>query len=118
MTRSTNNVATKARREKILKLAKGFRGRAKNCLRIAKERVEKSLTYSFRDRKNRKRDFKSLWIQRINASARKCGLSYSQFMHGLKKMNVVIDRRMLSDMAVREDKSFEELAHLVKSNIN
>jgi large subunit ribosomal protein L20 len=115
MTRSTNNVATKAKRKKILELAKGFRGRAKNCFSIAKERVEKALAYAFRDRKNRKRDFRALWIQRINAGARKYDLTYSQFINGLNKLNIVIDRKMLSEMAVREEKSFEELANLIKN---
>jgi large subunit ribosomal protein L20 len=116
MTRSTNNVATKARRKKILELAKGFSGRAKNCFRIAKERVEKALAYAFRDRKAKKRDFRALWIQRINAGVRKYGLTYSQFINGLKKLNIAIDRKMLSDMAVREEKSFEELVDFVKKN--
>jgi large subunit ribosomal protein L20 len=117
MTRSTNNVATKAKRKKILELAKGFRGRAKNCFSIAKERVEKALAYAFRDRKTRKRDFRALWIQRINAGTRKYDLTYSQFINGLNKLNITIDRKMLSDMAVREEKSFEELVKLVKNNI-
>jgi large subunit ribosomal protein L20 len=116
MTRATNNVATKAKREKILGRAKGFRGRAKNCLSIAKERVDKALAYAYRDRKNRKRDFRVLWIQRINAEVRKFGLTYSQFMNGLKILNIAIDRKMLSEMAIREENSFKEVVGLVSKN--
>lgn len=116
MTRSTNNVATRARRKKALKLTKGFRGRAKNCLTIAKERGERALQYAYRDRKNRKRDFRALWIQRINAGVRQFGMTYSNFMNGLTKLNIVIDRKMLSEMAINEPKSFEELVNNVKAN--
>lgn len=116
MTRSTNNVATKAKRKKILKITKGFRGRAKNCLTIAKERGERALQYAYRDRKTRKRDFRSLWIQRINAGVRQFGLTYGVFMNGLTKLNIVIDRKMLSEMAINEPKSFEELVNNVKAN--
>lgn len=116
MTRATNNVATAARRKKLLGLAKGFRGRSKNCFTIAKEKVQKALAYAYRDRKARKRDFRALWIQRINAGVRKYGLTYSQFMNGLYNMNVIIDRRMLADLATREEKSFEALVNMVKEN--
>ena len=109
MTRSTNNVATKNRRKKILKVTKGFRGRAKNCLTIAKERGEKALQYAYRDRKNRKRNFRSLWIQRINAAVRQYNITYSEFMNKLNKSHIVIDRKMLSEMAIREPNSFKEL---------
>jgi large subunit ribosomal protein L20 len=113
MTRATNNVAAKARKKKILGLAKGFRGRAKNCFRIAKERVEKALSYAYRDRKNRKREFRSLWIQRINAGVRKYDLTYSQFINKLKKLNVSLDRKTLADLAFRETKSFDGLVNFV-----
>ncbi|MBO4956938.1 MAG: 50S ribosomal protein L20 [Rickettsiales bacterium] len=116
MTRSTNNVAARARRKKVLKITKGFRGRAKNCLTIAKERGERALQYAYRDRKNRKRDFRALWIQRINAGVRQFGMTYSNFMNGLTKLNIVIDRKMLSEMAINEPKSFEELVNNVKAN--
>ena len=116
MTRSTKNVATRARRKKALKLTKGFRGRAKNCLTIAKERGERALQYAYRDRKNRKRDFRALWIQRINAGVRQFGMTYSNFINGLTKLNIVIDRKMLSEMAINEPKSFEELVNNVKAN--
>ena len=116
MTRATNNIASRAKRKKILDRAKGFRGRSKNCIRVAKERVDKALAYSYRDRKVRKRDFRNLWIERINASVRKYGFTYSEFMGALLKMNIVIDRKMLSEMAIREEKAFEELVNIVKNN--
>ena len=114
MTRSTNNVASRARRNKVLKLAKGFRGRSKNCYRIAKERVEKALQYAYRDRKVRKRDFRALWIQRINAAVRNYGLIYSEFMNMLSLKNIKIDRKMLSEMAIREPESFKNLVEFVR----
>lgn len=116
MTRSTNNVATKNRRKKILKVTKGFRGRAKNCLTIAKERGEKALQYAYRDRKNRKRNFRSLWIQRINAAVRQYNITYSEFMNKLNKSHIVIDRKMLSEMAIREPNSFKELIETILRN--
>lgn len=115
MTRSTNNVASRARRNKVLKLAKGFRGRSKNCYRIAIEKVEKSLQYAYRDRKVKKRDFRALWIQRINAAVRNYGLIYSDFMNLLKVKNIKIDRKMLSEMAIREPEAFENLVKFVKA---
>ena len=114
MTRAINNVAARARKKKILKLAKGFRGRAKNCYTIAIERVERALQYGYRDRRNKKRDFRALWIQRINAAVRQYGLIYSTFMDKLKAKNIVIDRKMLSEMAIREPKAFEKLVNEVK----
>lgn len=116
MSRSTNNVATKSRKKKILKITKGFRGRAKNCLTIARERGERALQYAYRDRRNKKRDFRSLWIQRINAAVREFGITYSKFINGLIKLNIVIDRKMLSEMAIREPKAFKELIENVKNN--
>lgn len=116
MTRSTNNVAAKARKKKVLSITKGFRGRAKNCLRIARERGEKALQYAYRDRRTRKRDFRSLWIQRINAGVRQYDLTYSSFINLLNKSHIVIDRKMLAEMAIREPKSFEELVKSVKTN--
>lgn len=116
MTRSLNNVATKARKKKVFSITKGFRGRAKNCLTIAKERGEKALQYAYRDRKNKKRDFRSLWIQRINAAVRQFDLTYATFVDLLNKSNIVIDRKMLSEMAIREPDSFEELVKNVKIN--
>ena len=115
MTRSTNNVASRARRNKILKLAKGFRGRSKNCYRIAREKVEKALQYAYRDRKVKKRDFRSLWIQRINAAVRSYGIIYSDFMNLLREKNIKIDRKMLSEMAIREPDSFANLVKFVRA---
>ncbi|MDR1499264.1 MAG: 50S ribosomal protein L20 [Rickettsiales bacterium] len=109
MTRSTNNVATRAKRKKILKITKGFRGRAKNCLTIARERGEKALQHAYRDRKDRKGNFRSLWIERINAAVREFGITYSRFVDLLTKSNVVIDRKMLSEMAIRKPDCFEKL---------
>ena len=114
MTRSINNVAARARKKKVLKLAKGFRGRSKNCFTIAIEKVEKALQYAYRDRRAKKRDFRAVWIQRINAAVRQYGLIYSEFMNKLKEKNIVIDRKMLSEMAIREPKSFENLVNFVK----
>ncbi|MBP9693024.1 MAG: 50S ribosomal protein L20 [Alphaproteobacteria bacterium] len=98
-----------ARHKKILKLAKGYRGRSKNCYRIALERVEKALQYAYRDRRNRKRDFRALWIQRINAGVREHGLTYSRFVNGLTKAGVEIDRKVLADLAVREPAAFKAI---------
>lgn len=114
MTRSTNRVASRNRRKRVLERAKGFRGRAKNCFSVALERVEKALHYATRDRHNRKRDFRALWIQRINAAVRQYGLIYSTFMSGLKKLNIQLDRKMLSEMAIREPKAFENLVNETK----
>ena len=114
MTRSTNRVASRNRRKRVLDRAKGFRGRAKNCFSVAIERVEKALHYATKDRHNRKRDFRALWIQRINAAVRQYGLIYSTFMNGLKKLNIQLDRKMLSEMAIREPKAFENLVNEAK----
>jgi large subunit ribosomal protein L20 len=117
MSRAKKGVAVvaKQRHKKILKLAKGFRGRANNCFTVAIEKVEKALQYAYRDRRNRKRDFRALWIQRINAGAREHGLVYSQLMGALKKMNVDLDRKVLADMAVRDVNAFAEIAKQAKS---
>src|SRR6058998_2952729 len=108
---------TKARRrhKKILKLAKGYVGGRRKQYRQARETVEKGLTYAYRDRRVRKREFRSLWIVRINAAARQNGLSYSQLMHGLAKAGVAIDRKILADLAVTDPKGFAALAQTAKS---
>jgi large subunit ribosomal protein L20 len=98
-----------ARHKKILKLAKGYRGRSKSCYRIALQRVEKALQYAYRDRRNRKRDFRGLWIQRINAGAREHGLTYSKFVNGLTKAGIEIDRKVLADLAVHEPAAFKTI---------
>ena len=100
---------THARHKKILKLAKGYRGRSKNCYRIALERVEKALQYAYRDRRTKKRDFRALWIQRINAATREHGMPYSRFINGLIKAGVEIDRKVLADLAVREPVAFKAI---------
>lgn len=98
-----------ARHKKILKLAKGYRGRSKSCYRIALQRVEKALQYAYRDRRNRKRDFRGLWIQRINAGAREHGLTYSKFVNGLTKAGIEIDRKVLADLAIHEPAAFKTI---------
>jgi large subunit ribosomal protein L20 len=114
MSRAINGSVSKKRHKKVLKLAKGFRGRAKNCFRIAIEKVEKALRYAYRDRRNRKRDFRALWIQRINAAVREHGLVYSQFINGLNLANIDLDRKVLSDLAIREPEAFASVIEQVK----
>jgi len=108
--RVKRGVTTHARHKKVLRLAKGYRGRSSTAYRIAIERVEKALQYAYRDRRNRKRDFRALWIQRINAGAREHGLTYSQFMHGIKLAGFDLDRKVLSDLAIREPEAFQAIA--------
>ena len=115
MSRVKASVPSRNRRKKVLKQAKGFRGRAKNCFRIAFERVEKALQYSYRDRKVKKREFRALWIQRINAAVREHGMVYSQFVKGLKMANVEVDRKMLSELAIHEPKAFEAIVNSAKT---
>jgi large subunit ribosomal protein L20 len=103
------------RRNKVLKLAKGFRGGRSKLYRTAADAVDKALMYAYRDRKARKRDFRSLWIARINAGARLNNLSYSKFIHGLKIANVELDRKILAEMAVSDPSGFTELAKLASS---
>ncbi|MEJ2005675.1 MAG: 50S ribosomal protein L20, partial [Cyclobacteriaceae bacterium] len=100
MPRSVNHVASKARRKKVLKAAKGYFGRKKNVWTVAKNAVEKGWQYSYRDRRAKKREFRKLWIQRINAGARQHGMSYSQFMGSLKKSNIDLNRKVLADLAM------------------
>ena len=118
MARVKRGVTTHARHKKILKLAKGYRGRGSTAYRVAIERVEKALRYAYRDRRNRKRDFRALWIQRINAGAREHGLTYSQFMHGIKLARLDLDRKVLSDLAIREPEAFEAIAATARSALN
>lgn len=106
--------ANRARRKKILKMAKGYRGRAKNCITIARERVEKGLQYAYRDRRNKKRDFRALWIQRINAGVREHGMVYSQFIGGLIKAGITVDRKILADLAIHEPAAFQALCEKAK----
>ena len=114
MLRSINSVASKARRKKILKQAKGYFGRRKNVYTVAKNAVEKALSYAYRDRKVKKRKFRELWIQRINAGAREHGLSYSKFMGMLKKHNIDLNRKVLADLAMNQPEVFKSIVEKVK----
>ena len=109
MARVSRGVTTHARHRKVIKAAKGYYGRRKNTFRIANQAVEKAGQYAYRDRKARKRNFRSLWIQRINAAAREHGLTYGRFIHGLGKAGVEVDRKVLADLAVREPGAFKAL---------
>lgn len=109
MTRVKRGVTVHARHKKMVKMAKGYRGRSNNCYRLAKQRVEKALQYAYRDRRVRKRDFRALWIQRINAAARLHGLTYSQFMNGVHKAGIEVDRKVMADLAVYEPEAFKGL---------
>ena len=114
MPRSVNHVASKARRKKVIKLAKGYFGRRKNVWTVAKNAVEKGLVYAYRDRKVKKRNFRALWIQRINAGARQHGMSYSQFMGGVHKKNIELNRKVLADLAMNHPKPFKAVVDKVK----
>ena len=109
MARVKRGVTSHAKHKKVLKAAKGFYGRRKNTIRIAKQAVEKSKQYAYRDRKNRKRSFRALWIQRINAAARENGLTYGRLIDGLKKAGIELDRKVLADIAVHEPATFKGL---------
>jgi large subunit ribosomal protein L20 len=109
MPRSRNLVASRRRRRKILNQAKGYWGRRKNVYTVAKNAVEKGLFYQYRDRKNRKRNFRRLWIARINAAARLNGSTYSKLIHGMKTNEMEINRKMLADIAVRDPETFSEI---------
>lgn len=114
MPRSVNSVASRARRKKVLKQAKGYFGRRKNVWTVAKNAVEKAMQYSYRDRKQKKRNFRSLWIMRINAGARLHGLSYSQFIGKLKANNIELNRKVLADLAYNHPEAFEAVVNKVK----
>jgi large subunit ribosomal protein L20 len=115
MSRVKRGVAAHARHKKIIKMAKGYRGRSKNCFRIALQRVEKALQYAYRDRRNKKRDFRGLWIQRINAGARELGLTYSTFINGLSKIGIEVDRKILADLAMNQPEAFAVLVERAKT---
>lgn len=114
MTRAKSGKISKNRHKKIIKMSKGYRGRANNCFRVAIERVEKALQYAYRDRRNRKRDFRGLWIQRINAAARQHGMIYSTFIGGMKKAGIEVDRKMLAEIAVNNPESFAHIIEQIK----
>jgi large subunit ribosomal protein L20 len=117
MSRVKRGVTARARHKKVLAKSKGFRGRRGNVYRVAKEAVMKAGQFAYRDRRNRKRDFRALWIQRINAAVRELGLSYSAFMSGLKKANIEIDRKVLADLAVLDKPAFAKIAGQVKASL-
>lgn len=114
MPRSVNHVASRAKRKKILKKTRGYYGARKNVWTVAKNTYEKGLTYAFRDRRNKKREFRALWIQRINAAARLEGLSYSQLMGALHKAGIEINRKVLADLALNDFKAFQAVVEKVK----
>jgi len=114
MPRSVNHVASRAKRKRILKLTRGYYGARKNVWTVAKNTWEKGLTYAFRDRRAKKRNFRALWIQRINAAARLEGLSYSQFMGALHKQGIEINRKVLADLAMNHPEAFRAIVNKVK----
>ena len=115
MARVKRGVTTHAKHKKILKAAKGYYGRRKNTIRIAKQAVEKANQYAFRDRKRRKRTFRALWIQRLNAAVRQFDLTYSRFIDGLSKAGVLVDRKVLSDLAIKEPDAFQAIVDRAKA---
>ena len=117
MARVKRGVIARARHKKILKLAKGYYGARSRVFRVAKQAVIKAGQYAYRDRRQRKRQFRQLWIARINAAARECGLSYSKFMNGLKKASIEIDRKVLADLAVFEKAVFAQLVEKAKASL-
>jgi len=117
MPRVNSRVPAHARHKKVIKAAKGYRGRRKNCFRIATQAVDKARQYAYRDRRVKKREFRTLWIARINAAARLNGLSYSVFMHGLGKAGIELDRKVLADIAVSDAAGFSKLAESARAQI-
>ncbi len=118
MPRVKRGVTARARHKKVIALAKGYRGRRKNVYRVAKQAVMKAGQYAYRDRRQRKRQFRQLWIARINAGARQYGLSYSKFMNGLKRAAIELDRKVLADLAVFDKAAFEQLVEKAKSALS
>lgn len=117
MPRVKRGVTARARHKKVLDMAKGYSGRRKNVYRVAVQAVTKAGQYAYRDRKQRKRQFRALWIARINAAARECGITYSRFINGLKKASVEIDRKVLADIAVHDKAAFAVIAEQAKANL-
>ncbi len=117
MPRVKRGVTARARHKKVLKLAKGYRGRRKNVYRIAKQAVMKAGQYAYRDRRQRKRQFRALWIARINAAVRELGMTYSTFINGLKKSGIELDRKVLADLAVFDKAAFEKITNQVKASL-
>ena len=118
MPRVKRGTVARARHKKVLKQAKGFRGRRKNVYRVAKQAVMKAGQYAYRDRRTKKRQFRALWIARINAAVRELGMSYSMFMSGLKRANIDIDRKVLADLAVADKAAFAKIATQVKASLS
>ena len=114
MPRSVNSVASRARRKKVLKQAKGYFGRRKNVYTVAKNAVEKGLQYAYRDRRNKKREFRKLWIARINAGVREHGMNYSKFMHALSEKGIQLNRKILADLAMNHPEQFKAVVDSVK----
>ena len=117
MPRAVNGTISRKRRKKILKMAKGYRSVRSTAFRKAREAVEHGLCYAYRDRKNRKREFRRLWIARINAAVRAEGMNYSQFMYGLKKAQIELDRKMLSDLAINNQETFKSLTETARAQL-
>ena len=117
MPRAVNGTISRKRRKKILKMAKGYRSVRSTAFRKAREAVEHGLCYAYRDRKNRKREFRRLWIARINAAVRAEGMNYSQFMYGLKKAEIQLDRKMLSDLAINNQETFKSLTETARAQL-
>ena len=115
MARVSRGITAKAKHKKVLQRAKGYYGRRKNVFRVAVQAVERSMQYAYRDRRNRKRDFRGLWIQRINAGVRLHGITYSQFINGLKKATIEIDRKVLAELAVNQPELFKALVEKAQS---
>ena len=118
MTRVKRGVTSHAKHKKVLKSVKGQWGRRKNTIRIAKQAMEKALQYAYRDRRTKKREFRSLWIQRINAGVRSEGITYAKFIHGLNKSNIKLDRKVLADLAYNDPESFKTIVKKVQSSLN
>ena len=118
MPRAVNGTVSRRRRKKILKMAKGYRSVRSTAFRKAREAVEHGLSYAYRDRKNRKREFRRLWIARINAAVRAEGMNYSQFMYGLKKADIQLDRKVLSDLAINNQKTFKSLTETARAQLS
>ena len=117
MPRVKRGVTARARHKKVLAQAKGFRGRRGNVFRVAKQAVMKAGQYAYRDRRNKKRDFRRLWIARINAAARECGITYSQFINGMNKAGITLDRKVLADIAVHDKAAFAGIVEQAKAKL-
>ena len=118
MARVKRGVTSRAKHKKVLKAVKGQWGRRKNTIRVAKQAMEKAMQYAYRDRRNKKRDFKSLWIQRINAGVRAEGITYSKFINGLNKSGIKLDRKVLADIAYNDPQAFKSIVKKVQSSLN